>query len=84
LFTVEPGLPQRWTCCRRGADEDKLARCKAITVKVASLRKRFNSPGGAPSLFLNREQMEDGGVAGLGGQFLERKINIAREWWILV
>ncbi|KAJ6921662.1 hypothetical protein NC652_015555 [Populus alba x Populus x berolinensis] len=33
LFTVEPGLSQCWTCCRRGADEDKLAKCKAIMRK---------------------------------------------------
>jgi len=46
LFTVEPGLPQRWTCCRRGADEDKLARCKAITVKGGVSQKEIQQPRG--------------------------------------
>jgi len=46
LFTVEPGLPQCWTCCRHGADEDKLARCRAVTVKGGDSQKEIQQPRG--------------------------------------
>ncbi|KAJ6912292.1 hypothetical protein NC651_014860 [Populus alba x Populus x berolinensis] len=46
LFTVEPGLPQCWTCCRHGADEDKLARCKAVTVKGGVSQREIQQPRG--------------------------------------
>ncbi|KAJ6991957.1 hypothetical protein NC653_015337 [Populus alba x Populus x berolinensis] len=90
LFTVEPGLSQCWTCCRRGADEDKLAKCKAI------MRK------GWESVRLKREGKlvcrgkvlaEEGAVTAVGRRALGLKVCWGKqqqrrkgrwrgEWWL--
>ncbi|KAJ6921663.1 hypothetical protein NC652_015556 [Populus alba x Populus x berolinensis] len=71
LFTVEPGLPQCWTCCRHGADEEKLARCKAVTRKGGeSVRLK----GEGKLVCRGKVLAEEGAVTNVRGRALGLKV----------
>ncbi|KAG6754711.1 hypothetical protein POTOM_040505 [Populus tomentosa] len=74
LFTVEPGLPQCWTCCRRGADEDKLAR-----LSVPGERNKHGQGAVDTSLGFAKERGMPGLSLAKKGRLAERRNGDQRE-----